>query len=92
VPFWYEAADDIRAVQVLVTNLYNHLQPLIRYELGDSFTRQPDSPALAEATPGGTGRNFSSTSSTGQLSVAIVMTGSSGALAPIRPSEVGTCR
>lgn len=31
------------SAKVLVTNLYNHLQPLIRYELGDSFTRQPDS-------------------------------------------------
>ena len=27
---------------VLVTNLYNHVQPLIRYELTDAFTRQPD--------------------------------------------------
>jgi phenylacetate-CoA ligase len=33
------------STRVLITNLYNHLQPLIRYELGDSFTRQPDSPA-----------------------------------------------
>ncbi len=32
------------SAKVLVTNLYNHLQPLIRYELGDSFTRRPDSP------------------------------------------------
>jgi len=31
------------SAKVLVTNLYNYLQPLIRYELGDSFTRQPDS-------------------------------------------------
>jgi phenylacetate-CoA ligase len=30
------------SAKVLVTNLYNHLQPLIRYELNDSFTRQPD--------------------------------------------------
>jgi phenylacetate-CoA ligase len=30
------------SAKVLVTNLYNHLQPLIRYELSDSFTRQPD--------------------------------------------------
>jgi phenylacetate-CoA ligase len=27
---------------VLVTNLYNLTQPLIRYELADSFVRQPD--------------------------------------------------
>jgi phenylacetate-CoA ligase len=30
------------SAKVLVTNLFNHLQPLIRYELSDSFTRQPD--------------------------------------------------
>jgi phenylacetate-CoA ligase len=30
------------SAKVLVTNLYNHLQPLIRYELSDSFTRRPD--------------------------------------------------
>jgi phenylacetate-CoA ligase len=30
------------SAKVLVTNLYNHLQPLIRYELNDSFTQQPD--------------------------------------------------
>ncbi len=27
---------------LLITNLFNDLQPLIRYELNDSFTRQPD--------------------------------------------------
>ena len=32
------------SAKVLVTNLFNHLQPLIRYELGDSFTRLPDDP------------------------------------------------
>ncbi len=35
----------VASAKVLVTNLYNTLQPLIRYELGDSFTRQPGSPA-----------------------------------------------
>ena len=30
------------SARVLVTNLYNRVQPLIRYELTDSFTRQPD--------------------------------------------------
>jgi phenylacetate-CoA ligase len=30
------------SAKVLITNLFNHLQPLIRYELNDSFTRQPD--------------------------------------------------
>jgi phenylacetate-CoA ligase len=33
------------SAKVLVTNLYNHLQPLIRYELSDSFTRHPDDPS-----------------------------------------------
>ncbi len=33
------------SAKVLVTNLFNHLQPLIRYELNDSFTRQPDTAA-----------------------------------------------
>jgi phenylacetate-CoA ligase len=35
----------IAAAKVLVTNLFNDLQPLIRYELNDSFTRQPDAAA-----------------------------------------------
>jgi phenylacetate-coenzyme A ligase PaaK-like adenylate-forming protein len=35
----------VASAKVLVTNLYNTLQPLIRYELGDSFTRQPGSHA-----------------------------------------------
>jgi phenylacetate-CoA ligase len=30
------------SAKVLITNLFNHLQPLIRYELNDSFTRRPD--------------------------------------------------
>jgi len=30
------------SAKVLVTNLYNRAQPLIRYELTDSFVRQPD--------------------------------------------------
>jgi phenylacetate-CoA ligase len=30
------------SAKVLITNLFNNLQPLIRYELNDSFTRQPD--------------------------------------------------
>jgi len=29
---------------VLLTNLYNLAQPLIRYELNDAFVRQPDAP------------------------------------------------
>jgi phenylacetate-CoA ligase len=33
------------SAKVLVTNLFNYLQPLIRYELNDSFTRQPDAAA-----------------------------------------------
>jgi phenylacetate-CoA ligase len=31
--------------RVLITPLYNHVQPLIRYEIADSFTEQPASPA-----------------------------------------------
>jgi phenylacetate-coenzyme A ligase PaaK-like adenylate-forming protein len=33
------------ADKVLVTNLHNHTQPLIRYELTDRFVRHPDDPA-----------------------------------------------
>ena len=33
------------SAKVLITNLFNELQPLIRYELNDSFTRQPDAAA-----------------------------------------------
>jgi phenylacetate-CoA ligase len=33
------------SARVLITNLFNDVQPLIRYELNDSFTRQPDDPA-----------------------------------------------
>jgi phenylacetate-CoA ligase len=33
--------DGTPSAKVLVTNLFNHLQPLIRYELNDSFTAQP---------------------------------------------------
>jgi phenylacetate-coenzyme A ligase PaaK-like adenylate-forming protein len=32
------------SAKVLVTNLYNYVQPLIRYELNDTFVRQPDAP------------------------------------------------
>jgi phenylacetate-CoA ligase len=32
------------SAKVLLTNLYNHTQPLIRYELTDRFTRQPADP------------------------------------------------
>ncbi|MPY94095.1 MAG: hypothetical protein GEV08_13835 [Acidimicrobiia bacterium] len=34
----------VRAAKALVTNLFNHVQPLIRYELGDCFVRRPDVP------------------------------------------------
>jgi phenylacetate-CoA ligase len=33
------------SARVLITNLFNYLQPLIRYELNDSFTREPDATA-----------------------------------------------
>jgi phenylacetate-coenzyme A ligase PaaK-like adenylate-forming protein len=32
------------SAKVLITNLYNHVQPLIRYELTDVFTAQPPAP------------------------------------------------
>jgi len=32
----------VPSAKVLVTNLYNVTQPLIRYELTDTFIRQPD--------------------------------------------------
>ena len=36
--------DGTPAAKVLLTNLYNHAQPLIRYELTDRFTRHPAGP------------------------------------------------
>lgn len=35
-------APGVASARVLVTNLYNRVQPLIRYELADVFTRMPD--------------------------------------------------
>lgn len=35
-------APGVPSAKVLVTNLYNHVQPLIRYELTDTFVREPD--------------------------------------------------
>jgi phenylacetate-coenzyme A ligase PaaK-like adenylate-forming protein len=34
----------VPSAKVLLTNLYNRTQPLIRYELMDSFIQQPDAP------------------------------------------------
>ncbi len=34
-------ADGVASAKVLLTNLHNHTQPLIRYELTDYFTRHP---------------------------------------------------
>jgi phenylacetate-coenzyme A ligase PaaK-like adenylate-forming protein len=34
----------VASARILVTNLVNRIQPLIRYEIGDRFVRQPDSP------------------------------------------------
>jgi phenylacetate-coenzyme A ligase PaaK-like adenylate-forming protein len=34
----------VASARVLVTNLANRIQPLIRYEIGDRFVRQPDAP------------------------------------------------
>jgi phenylacetate-CoA ligase len=36
--------DGTPSAKVLLTNLYNHTQPLIRYELTDRFTRRPADP------------------------------------------------
>jgi phenylacetate-CoA ligase len=36
--------DGTPSAKVLLTNLYNHTQPLIRYELTDQFTRHPGAP------------------------------------------------
>ena len=36
--------DGTPSAKVLLTNLYNHTQPLIRYELTDQFTRHPAGP------------------------------------------------
>ena len=37
-------ADGVPSAKIVVTNLANRLQPLIRYEIGDSFVRQPAAP------------------------------------------------
>ena len=37
----------VPSAKVLVTNLYNLAQPLIRYELSDSFVRQPGAPGTS---------------------------------------------
>jgi len=34
----------VPSARVLLTNLYNRIQPLIRYQLMDNFVRQPDAP------------------------------------------------
>jgi phenylacetate-coenzyme A ligase PaaK-like adenylate-forming protein len=34
----------VASARILVTNLTNHIQPLIRYEISDRFVRQPGSP------------------------------------------------
>jgi phenylacetate-coenzyme A ligase PaaK-like adenylate-forming protein len=34
----------VASARILLTNLTNRIQPLIRYEIGDRFVRQPDSP------------------------------------------------
>jgi phenylacetate-coenzyme A ligase PaaK-like adenylate-forming protein len=34
----------VASTRILVTNLANRIQPLIRYEIGDRFVREPDSP------------------------------------------------
>ena len=44
------------SAKVLVTNLYNRVQPLIRYELTDSFVREPDAPEHGHLRATVTGR------------------------------------
>jgi phenylacetate-coenzyme A ligase PaaK-like adenylate-forming protein len=34
----------VASARILLTNLANRIQPLIRYEIGDRFVRQPDAP------------------------------------------------
>jgi phenylacetate-CoA ligase len=43
--------DGTPSAEVLLTNLYNHTQPLIRYELADRFTRHPPGPGTATCAP-----------------------------------------
>jgi phenylacetate-CoA ligase len=38
------APPGVASARILLTNLANRIQPLIRYEIGDRFVRQPDSP------------------------------------------------
>ena len=40
--------DGTPSAKVLLTNLYNHTQPLIRYELTDRFTRHPGDPGSGQ--------------------------------------------
>jgi phenylacetate-CoA ligase len=40
--------DGTPSAKVLLTNLYNHTQPLIRYELTDRFTRHPADPGSGQ--------------------------------------------
>lgn len=37
-------APGVASARILLTNLSNHIQPLIRYEIGDRFVRESDSP------------------------------------------------
>ncbi len=47
-------ADDVASAKVLLTNLHNHTQPLIRYELTDHFVRHhvPGDPYLCATVQG----------------------------------------
>jgi phenylacetate-CoA ligase len=50
--------DGTPSAKVLLTNLYNHTQPLIRYELTDRFTRHPASMTSAGTPSSGSARNL----------------------------------
>jgi phenylacetate-coenzyme A ligase PaaK-like adenylate-forming protein len=43
--------------KILLTNLANHVQPLVRYEIGDQFVRAPDAPEHGHVRATVVGRN-----------------------------------
>ena len=74
----------ITAAKVLVTNLHNLTQPLIRYELTDRFTRPAGAPSAAGCAPA---------SRDGPTKYSITTAGastrtSSAALCPVRARSV----
>ena len=47
----------VPSAKLLLTNLANRVQPLVRYEIGDRFVRQPDSPDHGHLRAAVEGRN-----------------------------------